>query len=176
MHIYNNLNDDVKASFRKDIFQLLIMTIIEVYCILILSLSNAVGHFSYHLLGILGLNLLVSAHISYHLLDKIRYNRIEEYWDICCIMLIVFYICGTVVITVEYYININQYKLFIYLEFGPILLYTIIYSGIIIYFMTKELILCGSNCFNFLKETKEAVEEREYLLKTKKSTEETIVQ
>lgn len=179
MHIYNNLNDDVKVEFRKDLMILILTTMMSLYCTLVLSLSNAIGHFSYELLLILGLNLIYSVISSVSLLNKIRYNKIdsEEYEDSIWFFKKLIYSLTSIVIIVYYYIDISKYDApFIYLEFAPMLLYTVVYGAIFLYFFGKVLINCGSGCINFLKETKEAVAEREHLLKTKVCAEEVIIQ
>lgn len=177
MHIYNNLDEDVKKAFQKDFMILISLAVINLYCIIVLSLSNSMGYFPVSTLEILILNVLFSTPPFSGLLNNIRYNKIsnsQRPGDPGYIICFTLYFIMSMTILAFYYLDKN--KTFSYLEFIPILLYIVIYSMIVLFCITKGVIECCSSSINFIKETKEAVGDREHLLKNKKLPEEIIIQ
>lgn len=177
MHIYNNLDEDVKVYFRRDAFTLMLLTIFNLYCVLVLSLTKFIDYFSNSVLFILLLNMLFFAIPFSGILYNLRYNRVAHIQNpetALHVLPIALYIASSIAILFYYYVIKKEKSS--YLEFAPILLYTVLYCTIILYYIFRTVSVCGSECFRFFRETKEAIDEREYLFKNKKPPEEAVVQ
>lgn len=163
MHIYHNLNEDVKSAFCRDIIVFLIMIFIDTYCLLILVFTNLIGYFSLFLLGILVLNLIYSLYFAIRLLNKIKNNQIEYHYE--NYPLLILYITFSLVAVFIYYMDILKNGNISPYELAMAVFYNVICGIYFIYLAIYYAYETGKYCFKYLKETKQAVEEREYLLK-----------
>lgn len=158
MNIYNNLNDDIKMVFLFKVGWSGLMLLSVIYCITILSISRIIDHFSWILAVVLFFNTLSSLFSVTDVWLMILNNKREkDSWFPDFI-----YGIFSIMIPVVYYLHMGitiskgeEYK-FRGEEFVVILMYTIVYTIIIIGIIIAGII----GLFGCISNTKKAVDER----------------
>lgn len=156
MYVYNNLHDNIKKIFLFRIVYILLLIILNIYCITLLS----IGYITPFLISIVVLNFISILNSVSHVWNLIETNDLDQSLGCDCHIPMFDIIIGIilVVIMLIYFIAIGD-KFIIY-EFIVMVIYGIVYFSIAAFGVLSFLgMLCFCCCERLIK-TKEIVETR----------------
>jgi hypothetical protein len=156
MYIYDNLASDVRKNFLYRLIHIVLLILCDLYCIIILS----VGYKAWFLIALILFNfmsVLNGIHYCWNLLDTNDLDKSVD-CDGCIPSMDIYVNAVTCVIVVAYFLALILKKTdFISYEFTIILLYGVVYFGIMLYFLYQ----LSTACYEKIKHTKTIIEERQ---------------
>jgi len=163
MHVYYNLNNDVKRHFRYRMTYILFLITLNIYFII----GVIMGYTTIFSTSMIILNSIMIINSAIGIWKLVDFNDSSYYNFEPMVVDTVVGGSFTTVVLILYYIMLKDN--FITYEFMGMLPYLLVYSAIFIYVILKGFYDFCTFCYNKIIETKNIVEERQRLVEIKTS-------
>ena len=166
MHVYNNLNDEVKRIFRYRVAYILCLILWTLYCATILT----IGYTTIFLIAIVVINCIMILNSAIHIWNLIDTNSLTYYTSNCNLIQFTDLVVGGsgtgAAVAIYCFALWAKYEFMIY-EFIGMLPYIVVYSSVFAYVILLGLYMFLMYCYMRVIQTKGTVEERQRLVDVK---------